>query len=180
MRVALSDGGVSLVLAFGGERVDQVVQVVREHSSQDGGSREVLPSPSDLREVLSALASTMQVGTNPCGKLPSSRRQAEGVAQNSERNDDSIVCVLGGLTFLSVKRTQPNCLVGSAILQRPGASVGVFLIEPPVPVKGKVWQTLVVKTPREPAKDFELLLIAEDRTLCERYSGLTLRPGGER
>lgn len=178
LHVSLTDGGVPLVLAFSPERMDHVLRILRRPPAPDGGTE---VTGAERRELLSGMASVV-LGNDGCAPIQSSRIRSEEVSQLDPWRRDARVCVAGTFSYLDVMRLHPACAVASARFLRQGQDVEVLLLEPAeLKMKtGDTRQKLVVRTPPEKAEDFVLELLAADGTVCERYEGLTLQPGGAR
>lgn len=173
LRVALVDGGVPLLLAFQPGRVDHVLRILQRPLALDAGTG---VSRAAFQETLSSTASTI-FKERACASLQSEIVRAKTIAQTSEDGrSGALVCAVGTLNYLRVPRKHPGCTVASARLLRGGRDVEVLLLESVQSEKGS-WQVLAVWSPPEQTDGFELMLLAADGTLCERYYDLTLGPG---
>jgi len=172
LRVTLVDGGVSVLLAFQPGRVDHVLRILQRPLALDAGAA---VSRAAFLEALSSTADAI-FRDDTCAPLQSQQVRAEAVSQEGGKDSGVLVCATGTLNYLRVPRTAPECAVSSARLIRQGRDAEVLLLES-VHSERKSWQVLAVWSPPEKTKDFELLLLAADGTLCEQHFGLTLGPG---
>jgi len=172
LHVALTDGGVSLLLAFQQGRIDHVLRILQRPPAPDAGAN--VPRAA-FQQALSGMAAAI-FKDNACAPLQSQLVRAEVVNQAKGAAPDVLVCAAGTLNYLRVPRKQPGCAVSSARLLREGKDVEVLLQES-VQSKKESWQVLAVWSPSERTEGFELLLLAADGTLCEKHPDLVLGPG---
>jgi hypothetical protein len=173
LRVSLTNGAVALVLVFGAERRDQVVRIFRRPAlALDGGTA---PGGAEVQDAF-RLAASAVFGERTCRPPEPGLPEAEEVMQPSGA-DTALVCAVGAVSYLRVRRAQPECPVSSARLLRERRAVEVLLLEEVRPCLGGKCQALVVRTPLEESSNLELELLAADGTLCEPRLDVTLRPG---
>jgi hypothetical protein len=173
LHVALVDGGVPLLLTFQPGKVDHVLYILQRPRLRDAGTA---MSRTAFQETLSATASAI-FKDDDCAPLQSPRVRAKKVwrARSTYKETPALICAVGMINYLRVRRTAPRCAVSSARLLRQGRDVEVLLLEQAQLEKGVIWQVLATWTPPE-REDVELLLLAADGTRCEQHD-VALGPG---
>lgn len=172
MSVPLENGVVRLMIVFDPQRADHVVRVVRRPVGADAGGTVL---DANVQAGLAVAAGIVLQGES-CGSVESSGPQPRKIDQQSNAKGYAIACVHGGLSYLRMTRELPACPATMARLVRGQQSVDVLVVETASTCGKGTCQRLVVRTPPEPARDFQLELLKADGTLCERYAGLTLEP----
>jgi hypothetical protein len=171
--VTLVDGGVPLNLTFQPGKVDHALRILKRPLPND--ARIEVPK-TVFREALSSTAGVV-FKDGACASLQSPRVRANEVlqARHVRTNTPALVCAVGTINYVRVRRTAPGCTVSSARLLRQGKDVEVLLLEQAQLDKGVSWQVLATWT-LPGREDVELLLLAADGTRCEAQL-VTLGPG---
>ena len=176
LRVVLEDGGVPLLLSFQPGKVDHVLRIRQRPLLHDADAGTAV-SKAVFQEALSSTASIV-FKNGACAPLQSPLVRAKNVQQLRTKGTGpaALVCAVGRVNYILVRRTAPGCVVASARLLREGADVEVLLLEPAQSEQGSTWQVLATWSPPE-KMDFELRLLAADGMVCEKHDSLKLGPG---
>lgn len=174
LRVPLANGVAALTLTFNPERADHVLRVLRRPAIQNAGAG---PPLAEIEALLRFTAQAV-LGDMTCREVKSPLPQPEKVAQVLVSGNQVMVCLLGAYEYIQVRRQRPGCVPDQAQLRRGNQAFETLLLDPAGSCANGTCQTLVVHAPPAGVDELELELLAADGTVCERYSGVKLQPGG--
>lgn len=177
LRVSLKDGVVALSLVFGGEKRDQVVHILRRPVSLDGGIGGTGLLPVGVQDALRFTASVV-LGPDGCRAAEAHLPQPVQVLQVAD-SEGVLVCAVEQVSYIRVRRSQPDCVATTARLLNGQQAADVLLLEEARPCIGGTCHVLAVSASllSAPEERFELQLVAADGTLCERRERVQLTPG---
>jgi hypothetical protein len=173
LHVALTDGGVPLVLVFRPGTVDHILRILRRPPAPDAGTD---VSRALLQETLGFTTGAIFTERD-CAPLQSRLVRPQRIRQPDPTNRlDVLVCAAGMINYVRVTRGRPACDASTARLLREGKDLEVLHLESVKREGGVARQALAVWSPTR-EEDFELLLLAADGAVCERVK-VMLAPGG--